>query len=253
MAHTVKAVADLAGISVRTLHHFDQIGLLKPIESTPAGYRLYTERDLERLQQVLFFRELGLGLREIKAIIDSPGFDRRQALLSHKQLLLERRDRLTRLIAAVDQTIKAMERGIHMDEKVMFDGFDQTKYEEEARQRWGQTEAYKESLKRTQRYTKEDWAAIQRESGQIEQGIAALMDRSPSDPAVQAYISRHYNQINDRFYACPLEMYRGLGDMYVQDDRFAAHFEAIKPGMARFMQAAINAYCDEAASKKGQP
>lgn len=140
-----------------------------------------------------------------------------------------------------------------MDEKAMFDGFDQTRYEEEARQRWGQTEAYKESKKRTRKYTKEDWAAVQRESGQIEQGIAALMDRSPSDPEAQAYIARHHKQINDRFYSCPLEMYRGLGDMYVQDERFAAHFEAIKPGMARFMQAAINAYCDEAARKKGNP
>ena len=242
MAYTVKAVADIAGISVRTLHHYDAIGLLKPAQKSAAGYRLYTEGDLERLQQVLFFRELGFGLGEIGAIITRPGFDRRQALLDHRQLLLERQARLGRLIHSVDQTLSAMERGTEMDAKDMFDGFDPTQYEEEARQRWGHTDAYQESARRTQKYTKEDWAAIQAESREIEQGVAALMDRSPADPDVQALIHRHYRQINDRFYTCPPQMYRGLSEMWLQDSRFTERFDQTKPGLAQFMHDAVAAY-----------
>lgn len=221
----------------------------QPAQKTEAGYRLYTADDLARLQQILFFRELGFSLREIKDIIDRPGFDRRQALLDHRHLLLVRQERLGRLIRSVDRTLAAMERGTEMDAKEMFDGFDPAEYEEEARQRWGHTEAYRESMERTKRYTKEDWAAIQRESAQIEQGLANLTDREPADPEVQELIRRHYQQINDRFYTCPLEMYRGLGDMYVQDERFTAHYDRVKPGLARFVQAAIHAFCDGQESK----
>jgi DNA-binding transcriptional MerR regulator len=247
MAFTVKAVSGLAGISIRTLHHYDEIGLLKPTQKSASGYRLYTEWDLERLQQILFFRELGFSLREIAAIIDRPGFDRRQALLAHRQLLAERQERLRRLIRSVDRTLEAMERSIPMDEREMFDGFDQAKYEEEARQRWGRTRAFEESVERTKKYTKAEWAAIQQESEQIEQGLAALMDRDPADPEVQEWIRRHHQQLNDRFYTCPPEMYRGLGDLYVQDERFTAHYDKLKPGLARFMQAAMHAYCDRPA------
>jgi DNA-binding transcriptional MerR regulator len=249
MAYTVKAVADLAGISVRTLHHYDEIGLLKPAQVSASGYRLYTETDLERLQQVLFFKELGFGLQEIRSIIDSPGFDRRRALLEHKQLLLERRERIGRLIQSVDRTLEAMERGATMAEKDLFDGFDQSQYEEEARQRWGHTEAYRESTRRAKSYTKADWDAIKQESEQINQGLAALVGRDPADPEVQEWIRRHHQQINDRFYTCSTEIYRGLADMYVQDERFMATYEKIRPGMAQFMRAAMPVYCDRLEGK----
>ncbi|HEY3364913.1 MAG TPA: MerR family transcriptional regulator [Symbiobacteriaceae bacterium] len=249
MAYTVKAVADLAGISIRTLHHYDDIGLLKPAQVTASGYRLYGQEDLERLQQVLFFRELGLTLHEIKEIINSPGFDRRQALLDHKQLLLERQDRLERLIQSVDRTLESMERGIKMDEKELFGGFDPSKYEEEARQRWGKSKEYAQSNARTKKYTKEDWTAIGQESSLINQGLAVLMDRSPADPEVQEWVRRHHQQINDRFYTCSLEIYRNLGDMYVQDERFAANYERVKPGLTEFMRAAMHAYCDKLEGK----
>jgi DNA-binding transcriptional MerR regulator len=249
VAYTVKAVAELAGISIRTLHHYDEIGLLKPAQVTAAGYRLYTEHDLERLQQVLFFRELGLSLHEIKAILDSPGFDRKQALKEHRQLLQERQERLERLIQSIDQTLDSMERGIPMSEKDLFNGFDQSQYEEEARQRWGHSNEYQESVKRTKKYTKDDWAAIQAEAGAIQDGIATLMDRSPSDPEVQEFIRRWHQHINDRYYTCSLQIFRGLGEMYVADERFTAHYEKIKPGMAQFMQAAMAAYCDKLEGK----
>lgn len=219
-------------------------------QTSAAGYRLYTNTDLERLQQILFFRELGFSLNEIKEILDRPNFDRRQALLDHRLLLLERRSRLERLVQSVHRTLEAMERGSQMDVKDMFDGFDPVKYEEEARQRWGHTKAYQESAKRTKSYTKEDWAAIRRETSEIMQGIASLMDRDASDPEVQGWVRRHHQQINERFYTCPPEMYRGLGDMYVQDERFTANYEKVRPGLARFMQAAIHAYCDMLEGKK---
>jgi DNA-binding transcriptional MerR regulator len=249
MAYTVKAVADLAGITIRTLHHYDEIGLLKPANVTDSGYRLYTEADLERLQQVLFFRELGVALSDIKSIIDSPGFDRREALRSHRKLLVERKVRLDRLISSVDRTLDALERGIRMDEKELFDGFEPAEYAEEAKQRWGQTEAYKQSRERTQKYTKPDWEQIGAESKAINEGLAALMDRSPSDPEVQELVRRHHQQINDRFYTCSTEIYRGLADMYVADQRFAANYEKVKPGLTEFLRAAMHAYCDKLEGK----
>ena len=249
VAHTVKAVAELAGISVRTLHHYDEIGLLKPAQVSASGYRLYTEGDLERLQQVLFFKELGFGLHEIKEIIDRPGFDRKRALLEHKQLLLERQERIGRLLQSVDRTLEAMERGIRMAEKDMFNGFDQSKYEEEARQRWGHSEEYRQSAERTKKYTKADWAQIQQESGAIYQGLVSVMDRDPADPQVQEWIRQWHEQINKWFYQCSTEVFRGLGDMYVADERFTQNIDKYATGLAAFMKAAMHVYCDRLEGK----
>ncbi len=246
MAYTVKAVADVAGVSVRTLHHYDQIGLLKPASVSAAGYRLYVEGDLERLQQIMFFRELGFGLQEIRSILDSPGFNRREALVSHRRLLEEKCRRLERLIRSVDETIEAMGRREPMDEEAMFEGFDESKmeeYREEARRRWG-SENVDESYRRVSKYSKEDWAAIQAESREINEGLAARIDRDPLDPEVQALVERWHKLINDRYYACAVEVFRGLGDLYVDDSRFTAFYDRIKPGLARFMRAAMHAYCD---------
>ena len=146
--HTVKDVARLSGVSVRTLHHYDQIGLLKPAGTSAAGYRLYTERELEQLQQILFFKELGFDLKEIKRVLSDPSFDRRRALVEHRKLLLERQGRIRRLIASVDRTLKAIQRGTTMN-ATMFDGFDAAQYEDEARQRWGGSPQFEESVRRT--------------------------------------------------------------------------------------------------------
>ncbi len=254
MAYTVKAVAQLAGVTVRTLHHYDQIGLLRPTSVSRAGYRLYTTADLERLQQVLFFRELGFGLEEIKRIVNSPDFDRRRALLSHRKMLLEKQKRLARLIESVDRTIEAIERSEELDEKEMFEGFeglDRKQLEEwraEARQRWG-ADRVDESWRRASRFTKEDWEEIKRESQEINEGLAARTGRDPSDPEVQALIERHFRQIDERFYTVTPEIYRGLGDLYVNDPRFAANYERVKPGLARFMKEAMHVYADRLEGK----
>jgi DNA-binding transcriptional MerR regulator len=163
-SYTVKAVSQIAGVSVRTLHHYDEIGLLKPAGHSAAGYRLYGQEDLERLQQILFFKELGFDLKEIKRVLSDPDFDREKALVEHRKLLIERQERVGRLIQSVERTLKAMQRGNPMGAD-MFDGFDHAQYEEEAQQRWGHSPEFQESLRRTKAYTKQDWAQIQKEGG----------------------------------------------------------------------------------------
>ena len=163
---------------------------------------------------------------------------------------MREQERLGRLIRTIDRTLAAMEGGTEMKDKDLFDGFDPSRYEEEVRRRWGHTEAYAESVARTRQHTRADWEAIMQEGKEILDGIAACMDRSPADPQVQEWIRRNHQMINDRFYNCSLEMYRGLGDMYVQDERFAAFYERVRPGMAQFMQAAIHAHCDRLAGTK---
>ena len=249
MAHTVKAVSKLAGVSVRTLHHYDEIGLLKPASHSAAGYRLYAEKDLRRLQQVLFFKELGFDLKEIKRILADPDFDHQNALVEHRKLLLERQERLRRLIRSVDLTLKAMKRGDKMNAK-MFEGFDATQYEEEARQRWGGTHEFEESVRRAKSYTKQDWAQIQQEGGEIVQSLASLMDRDVRDAEVQKAVARHHRQINERFYTCPPSIYRQLADAYVDDQRFTAFYDRVKPGLAKFLRDAMHVYCDALEAKK---
>ncbi|HEY9898866.1 MAG TPA: MerR family transcriptional regulator [Pantanalinema sp.] len=247
MTYTVKAVAEIAGVSVRALHHYDEIGLLKPASVSPSGYRQYGDPDLDRLQQILFFRELGFSLQEIKQIIDSPGFDRKKALLTHKELLLEKQRRLHALIQSVEQSIDAIESGKAMEKDAMFEAFNDSKlvaYREEAKARWGHGDAWKESEKRTSRYGKEDWLTVKAELQAISQNLAALMDRDPADPVVQEGVGRWWNMINERFYTVTPEIFRGLGNMYVADPRFTATYEKVKPGMAQFMQQAMRIYAD---------
>ena len=154
----------------------------------------------------MFFRELGLDLRAIKDILSSPDFDRRSALLRHKELLVAKEERIRRLIRSIDRTLDSIERGIPMGEKDLFAGFDQTKYEEEARQRWGGSKEYEESVRKVSEYTKEDWVAIQTETGQVLRGLAALMEEDPADPGVRI-VRRHHKIINDCSYV-PTCIYR---------------------------------------------
>lgn len=252
MAFTVKSVAKLAGVSVRTLHHYDQIGLLRPASVSASGYRQYSDADLERLQQILFFRELDFSLQEIKAVLERPDFDRRQALLSHRKLLTQKQKRLQAILQSVDQTLEAMERGNEMDKQAMFEVFNDPKlaeYQEEARQRWGHSEAYQESERRTRKYTKQDWLAIKAEMEAVSLGLAEVMGRDPAEPEVQERVGRWFELINQRFYSCTPEIFRGLGELYVADPRFTATYEQVKPGMAEFMRDAMAVYADRLEQK----
>lgn len=252
MSQTVSQVARLAGISVRTLHHYDEIGLLRPSGRSEAGYRLYEQSDLQRLQQVLFFKELGFPLEEITRILGDPAFDLRAALLMQRQLLTERATRVQALIGAVDAALDSLEKGTVMTKEEMFEvfgDFDPTRYEQETHERWGNTDAYKESARRTARYTKKDWEQLKAEGDALQHELAAQLDagRPPTDPAVMALAERHRDYISRWFYPCSHELHRGLGELYVNDPRFTANIDRVRPGLAAFTRDAFRANAERAA------
>ncbi|WDC85328.1 MerR family transcriptional regulator [Caloramator sp. mosi_1] len=251
--YKIKEVADMVGISVRTLHHYDEIGLLKPDSTTEAGYRLYSEKDLEKLQQILFFKELDFDLKTIKEILSNPNFDKRRALELHKQLLIKKRDRLNKIIECVEDTIESIERGIKMSKDNMFEAFDMSeiekykqKYAEETKQKYGHTDAYKESMAKTSKYTNKDWENIIQRQSEIYREIAELMDRTPDDEDVQRAVEKWRQHITDNFYYCTIDIFRGLGELYVIDDRFKNNINKIQEGLAEFLSEAIRVYCDRA-------
>lgn len=253
MALTVSQVARLAGVSVRALHHYDELGLLCPSGRSEAGYRLYEQEDLQRLQQVLFFKELGFPLEEIARIVKDPAFDLRAALLMQRQLLGERATRLQALIRAVDAALESHEKGTVMTKEEMFEvfgDFDPAKHEAEVQERWGQTEAYRESSRRTSRYNKKDWERIKAEGDQLQRDMAAQLEagRAPTDPAVMELAERHRQYITRWFYPCSYEIHRGLGELYVNDSRFTDNIDRVRPGLARFTCEAFRANAERAAA-----
>ena len=247
---TIGAVARLAGVTVRTLHHYDRIGLVVPSERTDGGYRLYGHRQVERLQEVLLFRELGFGLDEIRRIVDQPSYDRAAALARQRALLVERADHLQALIEAVDAALDAETRGTRMTDEEMlevFGGFDPSRYEEEVKQRWGDTEAYRESARRTSRYTKADWERIKQEGAEVNDAFLALMRAGipATSPEAGQVAERHRAYISRWFYECTPEIHAGLGQMYVADPRFTGSIDRAGPGLAAYMSQAIAAQAGE--------
>lgn len=243
MKMKIHEVAMLTGISVRTLHYYDQIGLLHPGEVTETGYRLYDGNDLELLQQILFFRELSFPLKDIKEIIRNPAFDKRKALENHKKLLLLQRSRCDDLIALVDRTLKG-------DGDMSFQEFDkkemeamQEQYADEAKEKWGGTEAYAESINKTAKYSKEDWAKISAEADEIFRCFAKNMEKSPDAPEIQKLVADWQTHITKHYYTCTKEILAGLGQMYVGDERFTQNIDRHGKGLAEFMSRAIAVYC----------
>jgi DNA-binding transcriptional MerR regulator len=242
--YTVGELAELARISVRTLHHYDAIVLLSPSKRTASGYRLNRHDDLERLQHILLYRELDFPLDAIGRLTLDPAFDRRAALVAQREQLAGRARRLEAILAAIDRAIDALSKGSSMNDADMFEvfgEFDPKQYGIEVKERWGDTDAYAESARRTARYTKDDWQAIKAESEAIGSGLGAALasGAAPGDPEVQGLVERHRLQIDQRFYPCSKEMHATLGDMYVADPRFEATYERIHPGLARFVRDAI--------------
>lgn len=243
-AHTVGDVAKRAGISVRTLHHYDEIGLLSPSERSAAGYRLYDGGDVARLQQILFYRELGLPLEEISRVMSDPGFDRVEALREQRARLEARAEHVRKMIDAVDDAIDSAERGTTMSTNEMlgvFGDFDPAEHEQEARERWGHTDAYKESARRTAEYTKEDWERLAAEAEEIYQAFMDLKEAAvpPDSEEAMDIAERHRAHIGDWFYECPPEIHVGLGEMYVQDSRFTEGIDKHGEGLAHYMSEAI--------------
>lgn len=250
MSYKVKEVADIAGVSVRTLHHYDAIGLLKPESVTAAGYRLYTEKDLEKLQQILFFKELDFNLHEIKEILENPKFDRIYVLKAHRDLLREKKGRLEKIINTVEKTINSIEGGAKMNKKEMFNGFSVTelenhknKYAKEIKEKYGNSDAYKESERKTSNYKTEDWNNIMLGGNKIFTKLIGLMDKSADCPEVQNVVEEWRQYITDNFYNCTPEIFSCLGQMYIYDERFKNFFNQNTPGLAEFLSEAIEIYC----------
>lgn len=239
--YQVKEVAELSGVSVRALHHYDELGLLVPRGRTDAGYRLYDEQDLLRLQQILIGRELGLSLEDIRSSLDDPSFDRKGMLVRQRAELSKRVQRAEAMRRAVERALALLEGEETMDMTPIFEGFEPSKYEAEAEKRWGNTEAYQESKRRTARYTPEDWRRLAAEQAQIygDAHAALVAGKQPSDPEVREVAERHRQSIERWFYPCSLAMHRALAAMYEQDPRFAENLDKNRPGLTPFLAAAI--------------
>lgn len=242
----VKEVSDLSGISIRTLHHYDEIGLLSPSQKTPAGYRLYSAADLETLQQILFFKELGFSLKTIKEIIQSPSFDRYEALQLQKKLLLEKRARLDKMIDLVEKTIKHEKGEIEMSNKEKFAGFDfsHNPYEQEARERWGD-EAVDQSNARLAKMSKEEQKQMGEQMNAIYRKLAHLKDNPPESEEAQAAIGEWFTFLNGTVGNYSLAAFKGLGEMYVADERFTKNIDQFGDGLAKFMCDAMAVYADQ--------
>jgi MerR family transcriptional regulator, thiopeptide resistance regulator len=254
MGYTVGQAAALAGITVRTLHHYDEIGLLSPSDRTSAGYRSYGEDDLERLAQVLFYRGLGLPLGEIGRLLDDPGRDVVTRLRSQHEALTSRIARLSQMLAALEKEMEACQMGIKLtpEERLeIFGEFRPENYEDETAERWGETEPYRESRRRTSSYGKEQWAAIKAESAAIEADFAAALraGTAADSESARALAERHRQHLCRWFYDCRPEMHRGLAEMFVADERFAAHYEELEPGLAVFVRDAIVANAEHSGDR----
>ena len=244
--HTVGEVASLAGVTVRTLHHYDRIGLLVPSGRSDSGYRLYSYGDLERLREIRLLRELGFSLEAIGRLLDVAAYDKRSALNAQRDLLVERLERTQRIIRGVDRALAALGEGKEMDETDMFEGleeFDHARYEAEAEQRWGDSEAYKGSKRRTRRYGKADWARIKKEGDAVVAKLAELSARGAQADGREAMdlAEEHRRHIDRWFYPCSPGMHREVATLYTADPRFEAYFERHGSGLAAYVQEAIRA------------
>ncbi len=244
MSYSVGQVAGFAGVTVRTLHHYDEIGLLSPSGRSHAGHRRYGDADLDRLQQIRFYRELGFPLDEIAVLLDDPDTDPMEHLRRRHRVLSDRIAELQQMAAAVERAMEARKLGINLTPEEKFEVFgkeDPEQYADEVYERWGQTEAYRESQRRVSSYTKEDWLRIKAEQEDWSRRFVAVMDSgAPADgEAAMDLAEEHRQQICRHFYQCGYEIHTGLAGMYLADDRFKAYFESIKPGMAQYMHDAM--------------
>lgn len=257
--YQVKEVAGLTGLTVRTLHHYDSIGLLVPGARSAAGYRLYDDDDLLRLQQILIGRELGLSLEEIRRSRDDPGFDRRRALLAQRVELAARADRAADMIRAIDAALTAIEETnmSKVDFKKIFDGFDPDQYADEVKQRWGDTDAYKISAKRTKSYTEADWQQIRDEHGAIYADALAARAAGvrPDEPRAMDIAERYRLSFDRWFYPCSAEMHSRLADMWEADRRYADNIDKAGggAGLTEYLAAAVRANAKRSPAESRAP
>lgn len=245
--YTVNELAQLAGVSVRTLHHYDQIGLLQPGRRSQAGYRLYQPADLLRLQQILFFRKLDFPLQQIKTILDDPAFNPIQALREHQKQLEKHAAQIAILLNTVEKTInQLMENSMELTDAELYEGFSKEQaecFDREARRIYGE-ERIEASLKQVRKLSKAEWEAVKQEGDEITRQMASLMGSAADDPLVQHTIARQWNWL-EHFYPVTPEIFRGLGSLYTDNPEFTATYDRYQPGLAAFMKAAMEVYADQ--------
>jgi len=240
MKMQIKEFAEFTGVSVRTLHYYDEIGLLTPAKvDTLTGYRYYDENSLLRMQEILFYRELDFSLKSIGEILSSPNYNKSKALHEQKHLLTLKKERLERLILAIDGAMKG--------ENVMkaFDNSEFEKHKDEAKEKWGKTDAYKEHAERTKNYSKQKWNDLAEGMDHIMADFALCMKngKSPDSAEAQNLVKMLQSHINENYYQCTSQILAGLGQMYVGDERFKNNIDKHADGTAQFVCEAIEFYC----------
>ena len=240
MKMQIKEFAGFTGVSVRTLHYYDEIGLLAPaFVDRSTGYRFYDENSLLRMQEILFYRELDFSLKSIGEILSSPNYDKNKALKEQKHLLTLKKERLERLISAIDGAVKG--------ENVMkaFDNSEFEKHKDEAKEKWGKTDAYKEHAERTKNYSKQKWNDLTEGMDHIMAEFAVCMRKvkTPDSTEVQNLVKMLQDHISENYYLCTNQILAGLGQMYVADERFKRNIDKHADGTAEFICEAIEIYC----------
>jgi DNA-binding transcriptional MerR regulator len=248
--HTVKQVAKLSGVSVRTLRFYDEIGLLKPAFYGDNGYRYYEKKQLLFLQQILFYRELGFELAMIQKIVSGPGFDKAIALRSHREQLVKEAERAAVLIRTIDKTLAHLEKETPMKDDEMYLGFDpkkQAEYEREAIKRWGEPakQHIEESKRRTKNWKKEDFEKVQRDYDELHRAFADALQKgvTPGDTDVQALVKRHFAVV-ERFWTPKRESYIGLGRTYCEHPDFRKLYDGYHPKLAEYLAEAMKVYAE---------
>ena len=242
MKMRIREFAEFTGVSVRTLHYYDEIGLLTPAHvDRQTGYRYYDESSLLRMQEILFYRELDFPLKTVIHLLSSPHYDKAKALQAQKQLLTLKKERLERLIAAIDSAAKG--------ENVMkaFDNSEFEKHKAEAKEKWGHTEAYKQHEQKTKDYSKQKWNDLAAGMDDIMASFAACMKKGcvPASDEAQCLVKALQDHITAHYYPCTDAILAGLGQMYVADARFQSNIDRHGEGNAAFISQAIRIYCEK--------
>ena len=240
MKMQIKEFAIATGVSIRTIHYYDEIGLLTPAYVDKiTGYRYYDENSILRMQEILFYRELDFSLKSIKEILTSPNYDKNKVLNEQKELLILKKERLEKIIFAIDAAMKG--------ENVMsvFDNSEFEKYKNEVKEKWGQTEAYKEHSEKTKTYSKEKWNNLASGMDQIMAMFSVCMKNGDEANSIEAQelVRKLQNHISENYYHCTNEILASLGGMYVADERFKNNIDKHAIGTAEYISKAINFYC----------
>lgn len=249
MEYTVQKLGKIAGVSTRTLRYYDEIGILKPARINSSGYRIYGQWEIDRLQQILFYRELGVSLESIKDIVTAPSFDGRAALREHRMKLLEKRQQLDILITNVDKTIALTEGRIIMTNKEKFEGFKQKmidenekKYGEEIRAKYG-NEQVEKSNKKVKNMTEEQYTEIEKLAVDVTATLKeAFATGDPAGELAQKAADLHRRWLSYYWDSYSKEAHAGVAQMYVDDERFTAYYDKEQPGTAEFLRDAIFIY-----------